>query len=253
MSISTKGPTRHELRAELVEEILRRTSGRSRLVVKQILDHGFVTTTTLGSLNLDHPPRAAADVRDRGIPLLTVTKSVDGKQVGHYRFPDKLTELDRNSSGRFAISKKFQKMVIDHYGDHDIFTGMKLARSSLQIDHRVPFRISGDPTSPFDIKDFMPVSAAMNRAKSWECEACPNWNERSQATCESCYWAVPDQNYEHVATVPVRRLDLVWQADEVHEFERLLNYSKTIDDKITSVAKHVIAEALQTGRKSLRG
>lgn len=244
MSEPVNGPTRHVLDGDLVEEILRRTSGRSRLVVEEILEHGHVTTTRLGTLGLEHPPRAAADVRDRGIPLLTVTKPVRGKKIGHYRFPDGLSELDRSASGRVAISKKFQQEVIDHYGPHDIFTGTMMAPGSLQIDHRVPFRISGDPEGPFDVDDFMPVSAAMNRAKSWECEACPNWQEKSLPKCESCYWAGPDRDYEHVATVPVRRLDLVWQVEEVHEFDRLLRYSEEVGRKSTVVAKEMIAEFL---------
>ena len=183
MSNPTKGPTENDLSKELVEEILRRTSGRSRLVVKQILEHGFVTTTMLGTLGLDHPPRAAADVRDRGIPLETVTRSIDGKRVGHYRFPAELEELDRHASGRFSMSKTFRNEVIDHYGERDIFTGAQVARTRLQIDHRVPFRVSGDPTTPFAVEDFMPVSAAMNRAKSWECEACPNWQDKLVPIC----------------------------------------------------------------------
>lgn len=244
MSVSINGPTRGDLDAQIVDEILHRTSGRSRQVVEEILEHGHVTTTKLGSLGYDHPPRAAADVRDRGIPLVTVTKSVGGKNVGHYRFPDILDTLDRSASGRVAIPKKFQREVIDHYGSRDIFTGSAVASGGLQIDHRVPFRISGDPSSPFNVDDFMPVSAAMNRAKSWECEACPNWEEKSLPKCESCYWAAPDREYEHVATVPVRRLDLVWQDDEVNEFDRLLRYSEEVGCKTAMVAKQMIAEAL---------
>ena len=244
MSASIPGPKRDDLDDFIVEEILNRTSGRSRCVVEQILEHGFVTTAKLAELGYEHPPRAAADVRDKGIPLLTITKSIEGKKVAHYVFPDPFETLDESASGRTAISKGFRKDVIDHYGAKDIFTGTSMSTSDLQIDHRIPFRISGDPKRPFDVTDFMPVSAAMNRAKSWACEACPNWEERSQSTCKICYWAIPDQQYEHVATISVRRLDLVWQAEEVQEFDRLLGHSQDVGSSAVAEAKRLIAESL---------
>lgn len=243
MASSVNGPTRSDLDPELVSDIIKRTSGRSRVLVEHILDHGYITTVMLASLGYDHPPRAAADVRDRGIPLQTVVETVDGKRIGHYRFPDNL-ELDRDASGRIAVPIKFQREVLKHYGVIDIFTGVAWDSGQLQIDHRVPFRISGDPKKPFDIADFMPVSPAMNRVKSWVCEACPNWNEKSLATCNSCYWAGPDRSYEHVATIPERRLDLVWQAHEVQEFERLLEHSSDRGITVAFLAKQLIAEKL---------
>lgn len=244
MSNSIPGPKRDDLDDLIVDEMLDRTSGRSRYVVEQILEHGYVTTAKLAELGYEHPPRAAADVRDKGIPLLTIMKYLDGKKVAHYVFPDPLETLDQSASGRTAISKRFRNDVIGHYGELDIFTGTVMSTRDLQIDHRIPFRISGDPKQPFNVTDFMPVSAPMNRAKSWECEACPNWELRSQSTCEVCYWAIPDGHYEHVATVPVRRLDLVWQAEEVQEFDRLLGHSQDVASSAAAEAKRLIAEGL---------
>ena len=238
------GPSRNDLSSTLVEDIIKRTSGRSRVLVEHILDNGYVTTATLASLGYEHPPRAAADVRDRGIPLQTVIKTVDGKRIGHYRFPDGFKELDRRGSGRVAISRKFQREVLDHYDSIDIFTGTEWDRGQLQIDHRIPFRISGDPMKPFDVDDFMPVSPAMNRIKSWACEACPNWSEKLLGTCGSCYWAGPDRDYEHVATIPERRLAIVWQAHEVKEFDRLLEHSSDMGVTVALMAKKLIAEKL---------
>ena len=111
-----QGPTKHELDDDIVKEIRARTSGRSHHVIEQILEHGYVTTTTLASLGYDHPPRAARDVRDRGIPLETVMKEIEGKKVAHYRFPDEIDVLDRTASGRVTISKQFRREVLEHYG-----------------------------------------------------------------------------------------------------------------------------------------
>ena len=171
MTNPEQGPTEHDLDGDIVKEMRVRTSGRSRHVIEQILEHGYVTTTTLASLGYDHPPRAARDVKDRGIPLETVMKEIEGKKVAHYRFPDEVDALDRTASGRVAISKQFRQEVIEHYGQQDIFTGVVTDFGDLQIDHRIPFHISGDPNPPFNVADFMPVSSAMNRIKSWACEA----------------------------------------------------------------------------------
>ncbi len=245
MSEQVKGPTRDDLNPEVINELIERTAGRSRVVVEHILDNGYITTLQLSELGYEHPPRAAADVRDRGIPLQTVMRVIDGKRIGHYRFPDNLDQLDQTSQGRIAISKKFRKHVLDHYGTIDIFTGSILAPREVQIDHRIPFRISGDPEPPFDVADFMPVSAAMNRAKSWECESCPNWENRVITVCESCYWAMPDREYKHVATVPIRRLDLVWQGKkEAIEFDRLLQVSIEEGLEVSSFVKRMIIQGL---------
>ena len=67
--------------------------------------------------------------------------------------------------------------------------------------------------------------------------ACPQYDE-------SCYWASPDRAYEHVATVPARRLDLVWQADEVEEFDHLLSHSDDVGIDVPIVAKRLIAQGL---------
>ncbi len=245
MPEQVKGPTRNDLTSDIVEELIARTTGRSRVVVEHILENGFITTLDLSKLGYEHPPRAAADVRDRGIPLETVRRTIDGKQIGHYRFPNDLDQLDQTSIGRIAISKKFRNEVFEHYGEIDVFTRAVTSPREIQIDHRIPYRILGDPKQPFDVADFMPVSAAMNRAKSWECEACPNWEERVVEVCKSCYWAMPDRSYEHVATVPIRRLDMTWQGEkEIIEFDHLLNWSQQEDLEIVDLIKRMIADGI---------
>ena len=245
MPKQVEGPTRNDLTSDIVEELIIRTTGRSRVVVEHILEHGFITTLDLSELGYEHPPRAAADVRDRGIPLETVVKTIDGKRIGHYRFPDDMEQLDQTSIGRIAISKKFRKEVLEHYGEIDIFTRAATSPREIQIDHRIPYRISGDPRQPFEVEDFMPVSAAMNRSKSWECEACPNWEERVVEVCESCYWAIPDRFYQHVATVPVRRLDITWQGkNEIIEFDYLLQRSQDEELDMATLVKEMIAKRL---------
>jgi len=62
------------------------TGKRPRTVIDHILEHGHVTTEQLTSLyGYQHPPRAARDVRDHGVPLETFrVKSSDGRTIGAY-------------------------------------------------------------------------------------------------------------------------------------------------------------------------
>ena len=47
---------------------------RARIVIEHILQHGSISTEELKALyGYNHPPRAAKDVRDEGIPLITFT------------------------------------------------------------------------------------------------------------------------------------------------------------------------------------
>jgi hypothetical protein len=66
------------------------TAKRPKAVISHILQHGFVTTEELKNIyGYNHPPRAARDVREHGIPLNTfrVTGS-DGKKIAAYKFGD---------------------------------------------------------------------------------------------------------------------------------------------------------------------
>ena len=66
----------------------------------------------------------------------------------------------------------------------------------------------------------MLLCASANRAKSWSCEHCPNWQTKSADICRACYWAYPD-GYTHIAMRDERRLDLMWVENEVGDYERL--------------------------------
>lgn len=220
MPQSKKGPTKSDLPSELVDELLGRTANRSRIVVEHILEHGCVSTTELkDTYGYDHPPRAARDVRERGIPLETVTVSEGGRRIGYYRLPDKVA-LDRDRKGRVALPKAFRDEVLAHHDHRDAFSGEQFSARQLQVDHRVPYEVGGEPDEL--VRDeFMPLTAEMNRAKSWECEHCPNFTDQDADVCRSCYWAYPDGDYTHVATRDIRRADIVWAGEEVATYDRL--------------------------------
>lgn len=242
------GPTSEDLDEELVTEMRRRVAHNQRasLLVDTILTKGFMSTVELGQAGYEHPPRAARDVKELGIPLISPRARVDGRSVAHYRFPDQVV-LDRDAAGRRVLPPGLKRELIDSHGPIDAFSGSKLPASMLEVDHRIPFGILPDSYDSLDPNEFMLVSASMNRTKSWECEHCPNWTYRDPTVCELCYWAIPDQEYEHIATFQIRRLDLAWTGDvEVDAFEGILTRARaqglTVSEFVKREMKRAVAD-----------
>ena len=237
------GPTSDDLDADLVAEMQRRVAHnqRARLLVNTILAKGFMSTVDLSNAGYEHPPRAARDVRELGIPLISPRARVDGRSVAHYRFPD-LVVLDRDAAGRRVLPASLKKELMDAYGQIDAFSGTELPASMLEVDHRIPFGVLPDSYDSLNPEEFMLVSGSMNRTKSWECEHCPNWTERDPSICETCYWAIPDGEYEHISTLRIRRLDLAWTGeDEVSAFEVIFSRARAQGIPISEFVKQEMA------------
>lgn len=200
---------------------------RARIVAEHILTHGFVTTEDLATTyGYNHPPRAARDLRELGIPLETFkVKNSVGRTIAAYRFADLSQASAGKSLGRRTFSKQFKQHLLTANGTHCAICQTTFAERYLQIDHRVPYSIAGDGSTERALQDFMLLCAACNRAKAWSCEHCPNQTEKSTETCRSCYWASP-QAYTHIATQPIRRLELVWRSDEVQQYDDLVGRAK---------------------------
>jgi hypothetical protein len=86
----------------------------------------------------------------------------------------------------------------------------------------------------------MLLSGSANRAKSWSCEHCENWNLlKDRKICVSCYWAYPE-NYSHIAMKPIRLIDLLWQGDEIAAYEKLKVQATRFDKEIPVFVKEII-------------
>ena len=239
---------RHDVDPRILALCDKVTAKRPRTMIDHIIEHGFVTTEELQTLyGYDHPPRAARDVRECGIPLVTgsVTSDTTGRKIASYRFgnPDQI--VHGRIGGRKAFSKRFKESLVKHYDSRDAITGERYEARYLQIDHRVPYEIAGEDTHDEERPDaFMLLSGSSQRAKSWSCEQCPNWREGKDAdTCGSCFWAVPE-NYSHIAGEEVRRVDIEWRGAEVETFERLRAKAENADTTIAAVIKKLLARAL---------
>lgn len=213
------------------------TKKRPRTVIDHIVAHGYITTEELQeTYRYDHPPRAARDVREEGVPLETyrIQSHRTGRMIGAYRFADPAMIKGGRIGGRKAFSKAFKESLIERYGEFDAMTHQPVEARYLQIDHRVPYEVAGDGVH--DVKNldaYMLLDASSQRAKSWSCEHCENWTDlHKESICRSCYWASPE-NYTHVAMVEVRRIDLQWDGAEVKTYDRLV---KDAEKEGTSVA-----------------
>lgn len=218
---------------------------RPRTVIDHILKHGFITTEELKTIyGYNHPPRAARDVRERGIPLETFdVKGSDGRTIAAYRFADLEKTQFRRLTGRTGLSKQIKDALIEKYGCRCFIYLEDMDERDLQIDHRVPYEVGGDTDNP---DDFMLLSPSANRAKSWSCEHCENWQTlHRREICLSCYWAYPE-NYEHVAMRQVRRVDLIWQGDEVRHYDRLKADAREAHQSIPAFVKTLIERAISS-------
>jgi len=224
------------------------TAKRPKTVIDHILKHGQITTEELKEkYRYNHPPRAVRDVREHGIPLetLRVTGS-DGRKIAAYRFGDVNKKRFKKLSGRTGLSKKIKEYLVDKYSCQCFIYLEDMDESELQIDHRVPYEVGGDGESiALNPDDFMLLSGSANRAKSWSCEHCENWQTiKKKEICLSCYWAYPE-DYAHVAMRQVRRVDLIWQNKEVEQYERVKSDAKVSGQAIPEFIKKIIEKALK--------
>jgi hypothetical protein len=221
------------------------TAKRPKAVIDHILQHGFITTEDLKErYGYNHPPRAARDVREHGIPLETfrVTGS-DGRKIAAYKFGDVTKARFSRFSGRTGLSKQIKDELIKRYGCKCFIYLEEINERELQIDHRVPFEVDGEPE--LEPESFMLLCGSANRAKSWSCEHCENWSRfKDKSICLSCYWAYPE-NYAHIAMRQVRRIDLMWEGEDIEIYERLRQRATSLNKEIPEFIKEIIEREMR--------
>jgi hypothetical protein len=230
-----------------IKKLLEKISNkRARIVIEHILKHGFITTEQLEKqYGYNHPPRAARDVRESGIPLETFrVKDSEGRTIAAYRFGDLKQVRQGRLEGRQTFSKKFRdELYVQNGGKRSICSGI-FEQRYLQVDHRVPYEVAGDLRGDLNLENFMLVCGSCNRAKSWSCEHCANWQSgKVSQVCLKCYWANPE-DYIHVALREIRRTDILWNEDEIQLYERLKESAIQTEFPIPEYVKKVIAKHL---------
>ena len=200
------------------------TDKRPATVIQHIIKHGFITTEELAiNYGYEHAPRAARDVRERGVNLVAYrVKSSDGRNIAAYRFGEPLFIDNKVSkaAGRTALSSALKKALVDKYGAVCFIYLQPMEERLLQIDHRIPYEIGGEQDD--DVDCYMLLCPSANRAKSWTCEHCPNWTIRDAAFCSNCFWAYPE-HYTHIAGREERQIIITFTGDEIEDYNRLID------------------------------
>lgn len=222
--------------------LLRSIKGkRARIVVDHILAHEFITTEDLEiTYGYKHPPRAIRDVRDQGVPLETfAVKNAQGKTIAAYRFGEFVSAGQLKIGGRKLFPKAFKQQLITQTGSRCEICLEQYAARYLQIDHRIPYAVAGDPD--LTPENYMLVCGSCNRAKSWSCEHCLNWLEKKDPMiCRSCYWANPHE-YSHIALREIRRLTLTWSENEISAYHNLAQRASDMGMNLIAFVKQLLA------------
>lgn len=238
-------PGRAQIPQELTEYIdlvIPVASKRANYVLDKLINQGFITSQELRDEGYIHGARAIGDVRDNGIPLVTLeTKSEDGRSIARYELGP-VSEIKRNKlGGRKAFPASLKRALIDRDGPLCAISEQELPVDQLQVDHRIPFYLTGDISTARDPADFMLLSRSMQRSKSWACENCRNLKAIFDVKiCSTCYWAFPNA-YEHIAMKEERRVDIVFTNGEVRIVDKLKNVAQNDGVSIQEIIKGILA------------
>lgn len=220
------------------------TAKRPRTVIQHILQHGFVTSQELKDIyGYNHPPRAARDVREYGIPLITYrVMGADGRKVAAYKLGDLVDSQNRiaKKSGRTVLSKVLKRALVEKYGPRCFIYREEMDEAKLQVDHRIPYEIGGEHDET-DSDYFMLLSPSANRTKSWTCEHCKNWERKDAGFCMRCFWAYPE-DYDHVAGAPEKIVSILFSGNEMDDYNKLIRLSgqNTVQETIKDILhKHL--------------
>ena len=233
-----------KLPKEFLAKLKAVTAKRPKTVIEHILKRGYVTTEELEALGYKHAPRAARDVRERGIPLETFNvKDSTGKTIAAYRFGDPTKAVDKMSkvAGRTGLSQALKKALIEKYGSKCFIYLQPMEERLLQVDHRVPYEVGGEQDEQ-DTDCYMLLSPSANRAKSWTCEHCPNWEQKDIDFCLKCFWAHPE-DYTHIAGQEERKITITYTGNEIEDYNKLIALVGT--DKAEETIKQMIKEYIQ--------
>ncbi|MCY8757330.1 HNH endonuclease signature motif containing protein [Bacillus haynesii] len=218
-------------------ELAEKLGKRPRAVVNHIIKYGSVSTTQLKEIyGYDHPPRAARDVREVGIPLVTkiVKNAETGKKNAEYTLGS-LEELRTDIlQGRKNFPAKFKKKLFTQHKHKCAICNAEYSPRVLQVDHRIPYEVAGDKLDTFalDVNAYMPLCPSDNRNKSYSCEKCKNWLDiRDSEICKTCYWASPE-GFEHVSMKKEKRTELVFRENEINVYTAIEEKAQFVGESV---------------------
>lgn len=219
---------------------------RSKVVIDHLLEYGEITTEDLEKkYNYKHAPRAIRDVREAGVPLITYSvKSSEGKSIAAYKFGDPTLIQANRSEGRKTFPKKFRNELYT-LSPKCAICNTPYEKRYLQIDHRAPYEVAGDLGSELQASHYMLICGSCNRAKSWSCEQCENFQIiKDPVICMRCYWGSPE-NYNHIALEEMRRLDITWTGDSVKYYDAVKALAVKHNIELPEFIKEIISKNIR--------
>jgi len=239
-----------EIHPALRRAIDKVTGKRPRTVIDHILKHGIITTEDLEQkYGYNHPPRAARDVREAGVPLVTIrVRGTHGRMIAAYKFGDPAKIERHKSAGRRTFSKPFKQALYARSGGRCEMCACPYEERYLQVDHCIPYEVAGDSVADENKPDeFLIICASCQRSKSWSCEHCENFQvAKDVEMCRGCLWASPE-SYSHIAGTPHRRLSVVWSGREVGVHDALCRQAAAEGMKPQELLKRLAAGAIRRG------
>ncbi|MBK9517990.1 MAG: HNH endonuclease [Anaeromyxobacter sp.] len=238
-----------KLPKDLLDLIDKVEAARPKRVLAHILREGYVTTEELhDQYDYHHPPRARMDVLDNGVPLVTfkVSSRSGTRKIAAYTIGDPADAKSSKLGGRKAFPKALKKSLVARDGAKCSVCFAGFDENFLQVDHRLPFEIFGDPDLT-KVDEFMLLCPSCQRRKSWACEHCKNFTTtKKKSVCEKCFWATPS-GYSHVALTETRALELLFAEEEVAVYEVLAKAAAAAGEDVQVHAKQLL-KALLKGR-----
>ncbi len=234
-----------ELPKDFIEVLKGVKNKRAKFVIDTILKKGYCSTEDLKEGGYEHAPRAARDVRELGIPLDTFKlKDSNGKHIAAYKFgnweENKQANQLAKTSGRTQLAENLKKELLEKYGARCNLYGEEYPARLLQLDHRIPYEIGGNPTDMMDMDRFMLLSPSANRDKSWACEHCYNWHKKDIYMCKECYYAYPE-NYSHIAGRIEKRVNVTFGNKDIELYKVLYKHAEKNGITCEEEVKRMIA------------
>lgn len=140
-----------------------------------------------------------------------------------------------------SVTNKRPATVIQHILKHGYITTEEL-KDIYGYNH--PPRAIRDvrEQNEQDIDMYMLLSPSANRAKSWTCEHCVNWEKRDASFCMNCFWAYPE-HYTHIAGHHQHRIILTFTGDEIEDYNKQI--ALVGEDKAEETIKDLIHRYLK--------